>query len=73
MKNKSVLVITGVTKTTYEDDDFVDTIDELGREVALNCTHDKLAGLWLHWTVTHVVEVGGTEIGSHYDDGYEIG
>lgn len=56
-------------KETYEDDDLVDTVDEFGREVALDGTHDELLRRRVDGAVTHVVEEGSAKVTRHDDDG----
>ena len=53
---------------TYEDHDLVDTVDELGREVALDSAHDERLGSGFDRSLTHVVQEGSTEVTSHDDD-----
>jgi len=53
---------------TYEDDNLVDTIDELWREVRLYGTHHKLPRVRSHTPFTHVVQIRCTEVAGHHDD-----
>ena len=52
----------------YEDDDVVDTVDELRREVAPDRAHHHLAHLRPHGPVAHVVEERRAEVARHDDD-----
>ncbi len=53
---------------TYEDDDVVDTVDELRREVVADRTHHELSCRGLDRAFTRVVEEGGTKVARHDDD-----
>jgi hypothetical protein len=53
---------------THEDDDFVDSVDELRWEMAANCSHDQLFGLGFHGTFTHVAKISRAKITGHDDD-----
>ena len=52
----------------YEDDDVVDTVDELRREVVADGTHDELPCCWLDRAFTHVVEERRAKVARHDDD-----
>lgn len=53
---------------THEDDDFVDSVNELRWEMAANCSHDQLFGLRFHRTFTHVAKISCAKITRHDDD-----
>jgi len=53
---------------TYEDDNLVDTIDELWREVRLYGTHHKLPRVRPHTPFAHVIQIRCTKVASHHDD-----
>ena len=53
---------------TYEDDDLVDTVDELRWEVSLDSAHHELSCLRPYRTFTHLVEVRRTKIRRHNDN-----
>ena len=52
----------------YEDDDVVDTVDELRREVVADGAHDELPCCWLDGAFTHVVEERRAKVARHDDD-----
>ena len=58
-----------ISKDTYEDDDLIDTINELRREVVADRAHDEFAGSGLDGAFAHVVEESRTEVARHDDDG----
>ena len=53
---------------THEDDDLIDTIDELGREVVADCAHDEFPSLRLDGAFAHVVEERRAKVARHDDD-----
>lgn len=53
---------------THEDDDLVDTVNELGREVRADRAHDELPRLGLDRALAHVVEERSAEVARHDDD-----
>lgn len=57
-----------IETVTHEDDNLVDTIDELGREVRLYGTHHKLPRVRSHAPFTHVVQIRCTKVAGHHDD-----
>jgi hypothetical protein len=61
------LHICATTIQTYEDDDLVNTIDKLGREVRLNRTHHQRTRLGLHRALAHIVQVRGAKVRGHDD------
>ena len=61
------LIVENAT-VTHEDDDLVDTIDELGREVPLYGTHHELPRVRSHRPLTHIVQVRCAEVAGHHDD-----
>ena len=63
---KSSIIENGIV--THEDDDLVDTIDKLGREVPLYGTHNELPRVRSHGPLTHVVQIRCTEVAGHHDD-----
>ena len=57
-----------IESVTHEDDNLVDTIDELGREVRLYSTHHELPRLRPHAPFAHVIQIRCTEVAGHHDD-----
>ena len=53
---------------THEDDDLIDTVDELGREVVADRAHDEFPSLRLDGAFAHVVEERRAEVARHDDD-----
>ena len=53
---------------THEDDDLVDSINELWREMAADRSHHQLLGLRFHLTFAHIAEVSRTKVTRHNND-----
>ena len=53
---------------THEDDDLIDTVDELGREVVADRAHDEFPSLRLDGAFAHVIEERCTKVARHDDD-----
>lgn len=56
-------------RNAYEDDDLVDTVDELRREVSLNRTEHKFTSMWSNRSLAHIVKERCTKVTRHDDDG----
>jgi hypothetical protein len=53
---------------THEDDDLVDSVDELWREMAADRSHHQFLSLRLHRTFTHIVKISCAKVACHDDD-----
>lgn len=55
-------------KETYEDNYFIDAVDEFWREVTLNSSKNELSRFRLDWPISHIIQVRCSQIRSHDDN-----
>lgn len=53
---------------TYEDYDVINPVNKLWGEMSLDSTQNKGSRFRSDGTISHVIEVSGTQIRSHHDD-----
>lgn len=53
---------------THEDDDIVDSVNELWREMTADRSHHQVLGLRFHLAFTHVAKISRAEVACHDDD-----
>lgn len=54
---------------THEDDDLVDSVDELWREMAADRSHHQILSLRFHSAFPHIAEIGSAKVARHDNDG----